>query len=108
MNTLKTDTPTALAKKVKVTKNTLAVYLNDGRIIVVPIDWFPRLLHGTKEERNTWKLIGKGSGIHWPHLDEDISVEGLLAGRASGESQRSINRWLEKRHPKKTSLTKAS
>lgn len=105
---MKNNIPTYIAKKVKVTKNTLAVYLNDGRAILVPIAWFPRLLNGTKEECNNWRLIGKGAGIHWPDLDEDISVEGLLAGRASGESDRSIKRWLEKRNTEKVSTKKAS
>jgi len=60
----------------------------------VPLAWYPRLLHGTPAERDRWRLIGRGEGIHWPELDDDISVEGLLAGRPSGESQRSFARWL--------------
>ena len=71
--------------------------LSDGRTISVPLDWFPRLVHSTTEERRNWRFIGKGQGIHWPDLDEDISVEGLLAGRPSGESQGSLKRWLEAR-----------
>jgi hypothetical protein len=59
--------------------------------------WYPRLWHGTPEERHHWRLIGGGEGIHWPELDEDISVENLLAGKPSGESQRSLKRWLEAR-----------
>ena len=90
-------TAEAKAQKVSVTDDTLAVDLSDGRTISVPLAWFPRLLHGTPEERNNWRLIGGGEGIHWPDLDEDISVENLLAGKPSGESQSSFKRWLEKR-----------
>src|ERR1041384_5065334 len=85
---------------VLVTDDTLAVDVNDGRTISVPLAWYPRLLHGTPEERNRWRLIGSGEGIHWPDLDEDLSVEGLIFGRPSGESQRSLQRWLEKRATK--------
>jgi hypothetical protein len=63
----------------------------------VPVVWYPRLLHGTTQERDNWRLIGQGEGIHWPDLDEDISVENLLEGTPSGESQRSLKRWLEER-----------
>jgi hypothetical protein len=64
----------------------------------VPLSWYPRLVHGTPEERQHWRLIADGQGIHWPDLDEDISVANLLAGKPSGESQRSFKRWLEGRH----------
>ncbi len=83
------------AGAVTVTEDTLTVELSDGRTIAVPLAWYPRLIHATKKERGNWRLIGKGQGIHWPDLDEDISVEGLLAGRPSGESQESFRRWLE-------------
>jgi hypothetical protein len=86
-----------LARKVRVTRDALSVDLSDGRTIVVPLEWFPRLVHGTVKERNHWRLIGQGHGIHWPDLDEDVSVENLLAGSPSGESQRSLKRWLEQR-----------
>ena len=69
--------------------------LSDGRDISVPLSWYPRLVHATTEERIHWELIGSGQGIHWPDLDEDISVEMLLAGRKSGESRRSFKQWLE-------------
>jgi len=85
------------AEKVKVTEDTLSVDLSDGRTISVPLGWFPRLVHATKKERNNWRLIGKGQGIHWPDIDEDISIEGLLAGRPSGESQKSFKKWLAQR-----------
>jgi hypothetical protein len=82
---------------VKVTDDTLSVELSDGRTISVPLDWYPRLTHATETERNNWRIIGRGHGIHWEDIDEDISVEGLLAGRPSGESQSSFKKWLEGR-----------
>ena len=85
------------AEDVKVTADTLHVELSDGRTITAPLAWFPRLLHGTAKERNHWRFIGRGEGIHWPDLDEDISIEGLVLGKPSGESRRSFARWLEKR-----------
>jgi hypothetical protein len=72
----------------------LSAELSDGRTISVPLDWYPRLAHAMPRERETWELIGGGEGIHWPDLDEDISIEGLLAGRRSGESDGSFQRWL--------------
>ena len=85
------------ADDVKVTRNALKVDLSDGRTISVPLTWYPRLLHATTEERKNWRLIGRGRGIHWEDVDEDISVEGLLAGHPSGESQMSLRKWLGKR-----------
>jgi hypothetical protein len=96
MNTLTVE---ITARNITVTDDTLAADLNDGRTISVPLAWYPRLLHGTQEERNNWRLIGGGEGIHWPDLDEDISVQNLLLGKPSGESQSSFKRWLEKRIP---------
>jgi hypothetical protein len=92
-----TEIAVAAATNVEVTEDTLTVDLSDGRTISVPLAWYPRLVHGTVEERSDWRLIGRGEGIHWPQLDEDISVEGLIAGRPSGESQRSLARWIEAR-----------
>ncbi|MXZ63198.1 MAG: DUF2442 domain-containing protein [Chloroflexi bacterium] len=83
------------AGDVSVTDDTLTAELSDGRTISVPLAWYPRLMHASEPERANWELIGGGTGIHWPDLDEDISVEDLLAGRASGESQQSLQRWLE-------------
>jgi Protein of unknown function (DUF2442) len=80
-----------------VTRDALVVEFVDGRTLTVPLAWYPRLLHGTPAERAHWRLIGNGMGVHWPDLDEDISVEGLLAGRRSGETVASIKRWLEAR-----------
>jgi len=85
------------ARRVSVTADTLVVDLVDGRTISVPVAWYPRLAHGTSAERAKWRFIGEGEGIHWPELDEDISIEGLLAGRPSGETQASLARWLERR-----------
>ena len=85
-------TPYALV--VSISEDTLTVDLSDGRIISVPVAWYPRLLNGTAAERGNFQLIGAGEGIHWPDLDEDLSVEGLLAGRPSGESGQSLRRWL--------------
>ena len=85
------------AENISVTEDSLSVDLSDGRTISVPLAWFPRLLHATPEERKNWRLIGKGQGIHWEDIDEDISVEGLLAGRPSGESQESFKKWLNQR-----------
>ncbi len=80
-----------------VTDDTLTVDLDDGRTISAPLSWYPRLLRAGPEERKNWRLIGKGEGIHWPDLDEDIGVEGILAGKPSGESQSSLERWLKSR-----------
>ena len=87
----------ARAQGVRVTEDSLIVDLVDGRTISVPLAWYPRLAHGTDAERSRWRFIGDGEGIHWPNLDEDISVEGLLVGRRSGETQASLRRWLESR-----------
>lgn len=95
MNTLTTDFQVAKTQHVVVTDDSLIVDLTDGRTISAPLGWYPRLLHGTPEARNRWRLIGGGEGIHWPDLDEDISAENLLAGKPSSESQLSFKRWLE-------------
>lgn len=92
-----TEIAVPAATNVVVTDDTLTVDLSDGRTISVPLAWYPRLVHGTPEERALWQLIGRGEGIHWPQLDDDISVEGLIAGRPSGESQASLARWIENR-----------
>jgi hypothetical protein len=85
---------------VHVTTDKLEVDLEDGRTHRLPLAWYPRLQHGTPKERNTWQLIARGRGMHWPLLDEDLSAQGLLAGRQSGESERSFAGWLAGR-PKK-------
>jgi hypothetical protein len=80
-----------------VTDDALTVEISDGRAITVPLAWYPRLVAGTAHERSNWRLIGRGQGIHWPDLDEDISVKNILAGQASSESQRSLQTWLAQR-----------
>jgi hypothetical protein len=95
---LPSDTNEARARGVSVTEDTLVVDLVDGRTIAVPLTWYPRLAYGTPAERARWRFIGDGEGIHWPDLDEDLSVEGLLAGRRSGETQASLQRWLQSRN----------
>lgn len=95
ISTIELESPSA--ENVKLSADALFVELSDGRTVSVPLAWFPRLLHATPKERRRWRLIGKGHGIRWEDLDEDISIEGLLAGRASGESQSSLKRWLSQR-----------
>ena len=85
------------ATRVSVSESAIDIELSDGRSLSVPISWYPRLQHGTKAERNNWTLVGSGLGIHWPDLDEDISVEAVVAGNPSNESQASLVKWLESR-----------
>lgn len=80
-----------------VTDDSLIVDLSDGRSITVPLAWYPRLQHGTPDERNNWRWLGHREGIRWPDLDEDISVENLILGQPSGESQDSFRWWLHGR-----------
>ena len=98
MSTLKNKIKEARASKIKITEEELIAFLDDGRTITVPLSWYPRLLNGSMEERNNWRFIGEGLGIHWPDLDEDISIEGLIDGIPSQESQSSLRKWLQKRH----------
>lgn len=97
MNTSAVEISVPAAETVRVTEDSLTVELSDGRSLSVPLAWFPRLVHATPAERKSWQLIGRGHGIHWNKLDEDISVEGLLAGKPSGESQASFKKWLSAR-----------
>lgn len=97
MSSLISEVGLVQAQDVKVTDEMLTVDLVDGRVISVPLAWFPRLIHGTQSERNNWRMIGRGQGIHWPELDEDIKVEHLLRGKGSSESQRSLDDWLKGR-----------
>lgn len=97
MSTSAVEMEVPFAENVTVSVDTLCVDLSDGRTISVSLSWYPRLLHATPAERKRWRLIGRGLGIHWEDLDEDISVEGLLAGKPSGESQASFSNWLTKR-----------
>jgi hypothetical protein len=91
-----------LATDVRIDDTRLTIQLQDGRTLTVPILWYPRLAHGTPAERSNWQIIAGGEGIHWPALDEDLSVRGLLEGRPSAESQRSFKKWLAARRPEQT------
>ncbi|MCI0350389.1 MAG: DUF2442 domain-containing protein [Acidobacteriales bacterium] len=86
-----------VAVSVSFATNRLVIELADGRSFTVPLDWYPRLLHGSESERKNWQILGDGYAIEWPELDEHIGVEGLLAGRRSGESEGSFSRWLASR-----------
>jgi hypothetical protein len=97
MNSLAVEIQEARAQNVVVSDDSLTVDLVDGRTIIVPLVWYARLWHGTLEERSHFEIISDGTIIHWPDLDEDLSVSGLLAGRRSGESPQSLKRWLEAR-----------
>jgi hypothetical protein len=85
------------AVEVSVTEDDLIVRLADGRRIYVPLAWYPRLFNATERELGHWQIFGDGYAIEWPDLDEHIGIEGLLAGRPSGESPLSLKRWLESR-----------
>jgi hypothetical protein len=102
MNILAVEIEIPHAVEVHTTEDALSVDLSDGRTISVPLGWYPRLEHARPDERSNWRLIGKGQGIHWEDIDEDISVAGLLAGRPSGESQASLKKWLQSRQPSPT------
>jgi len=101
MSTSSIEIREAQAQTVVISEETLAVDLTDGRSIAVPLAWFPRLAYGTSAERSRWRLIAGGEGIHWPDLDEDISIASLLVGRKSDETRESLQRWLQSRqqHP---------
>lgn len=94
MSSSTVDQVAACAVNVDVNDDTLSVELADGRTIAAPLGWYPRLAHATAAERNAWRLIARGQGIHWTALDEDISIANLLAGKPSGESQPSFKKWL--------------
>ena len=104
MSTLASQTKAAAARRVRVTDQAIAVELVDGRVVSVPTAWYPRLAEASDRERRSWVLIGSGLGIHWPQLDEDVSVEGLLRGERSGESKSSLRSW---RHARKQPTNKA-
>lgn len=91
MDTLAIEIRSARATNVRVTDHDLVLELEDGRTVSAPLAWYPRLMYGTVHERNNCRFIGKGEGIHWPDLDEDISVENIILGKPSGEDQRSLS-----------------
>lgn len=95
MPTILIQLPDAIG--VDVAGNALSVELSDGRTISVPVDWYPRLAHATEKERANWRIIGRGQGIHWEDVNEDVSVRDLLLGKRSEESQASLMKWLNGR-----------
>jgi len=101
MNSLAVETQEPRAQEVRVDNEALTVDLVDGRTLIVPLAWFPRLWHGTSEERSNFEIFGDGAFIHWPDLDEDLSVAGLLSGLRSGESPGSLKKWLDARASRK-------
>jgi len=96
MSTFATERPAAV-RAIRFTGQEMTVHLEDGRKVSMPLEWYPRLLAGTPQQRERAQLIGEGEGIHWPELDEHISLESILAGRRSAESESSFRRWLERR-----------
>jgi hypothetical protein len=94
MSTSALEAFAARAQAVEITEDALVIELIDGRTLTVPLAWYPRLWYGTPAERRNLELIGEGNYIHWPDLDEDLSIAGMLAGRRSGESAASLKMWL--------------
>jgi hypothetical protein len=88
-------TKAAVIQRVEVTGDELAVFLSDGRSVHVPLAWYPRLAHSRPVDRQVYRLMGHGQGIHWPNIDEDISLENIVRGQASGESEQSFARWKD-------------
>lgn len=97
MSSWAADIQEARARHLSITEEALTADLVDGRTIIVPLAWYPRLWHGTIEERSHFEIVGDGAYIHWPDLDEDLTVAGLLAGRHSGENPESFKKWLDAR-----------
>lgn len=93
ISTVSFTVPGAMA--LEVNEDTLSAELDDGRLISVPLTWYPRLVHATPAERNNWEIHASGQHLHWPDLDEDLTVEMLLTGQKSGESRRSFQGWLK-------------
>jgi uncharacterized protein DUF2442 len=99
MSSLGVDIQDARAQALSITDEALSVDLVDGRTVIVPLVWYPRLCHGSKDERNNFEIFGDGAYIHWPDLDEDLTIAGLLEGKRSGESPTSLKKWLASRKP---------
>jgi hypothetical protein len=108
MSSLAAERKEPRARSIAVTEESLTADLVDGRTIIVPLVWYPRLWHGTPEERNHFEIFGDGAYIHWPELDEDLTVAGLLAGLPSGESQASFKKWLTARRSRLAKRSKRS
>jgi hypothetical protein len=101
MNSLVAEQRAPRARSVTVSEESLTVDLTDGRTIIVPLVWYPRLWHGKPKERNHFEIFADGTYVHWPDLDEDLTVAGLLAGLPSAESPKSLKQWLKQRGQKK-------
>ena len=97
MASSQTNRAEARAQEVTLTDDLLTIGLVDGRSVSVPLSWYPRLWYGTEEERMNFELFGDGSYIHWPDLDEDLTVEGILDGKRSAEGPSSLRKWLQAR-----------
>ena len=97
MTTSVSDTRISKAVSLVISDAALALCLADGRTISIPLSWYPRLVHATPAERDDWRLVGDDEGIHWPSVEEDISIESLLAGKRSQERPSSFQRWLSER-----------
>jgi hypothetical protein len=106
MSSLGVDIQEARAQSVTVSDEALSVDLVDGRTVIVPLVWFPRLWHGSKEERENFEIFGDGAYIHWPDLDEDLTIAGLLEGKRSGETPTSLKKWLASRKPATKKITR--
>ncbi len=100
MSSLAVEKQGARAQNIFVSDDSLQIDLTDGRTTIVPLMWYPRLWYGTPEERNNYQIIGDGEYIHWPELDEDLTVSGIIAGHRSAESPSSLKRWLNERMKK--------
>ncbi len=97
MSILEIEIQEARAQAVRIDEDRLSVELTDGRTIITPLAWYPRLMYGTAKERANFEIIGDGHYIHWPDLDEDLTVAGILAGHSSHESAGSLKKWLDAR-----------
>ena len=95
MTSLVSEETQVRAENVLISEYELTVTLSDSESKSVPLSFYPRLVHASQQERDNWQIIGQGEGIRWPDLDEDISVKGIVAGRRSGESPKSFQRWLD-------------
>lgn len=104
MSSLVLEIQKTRAQHISVSEDSLQIDLTDGRTIIAPLMWYPRLWHGSQAERSNYQIIGDGEYIHWPELDEDLTVSGVLAGYRSAESATSLKKWLDERSNRKRSL----